>query len=210
MNKYFFIVFIFFVFFISCSDNIKQKELELKEKQLLIKERQLYIDSLRNTRIKQHKILKANSENKIERIQKLKFPSGYFKYKNEIYDYYFSCTDEIWGSCELKIISRTNKKNSITKFSNSNAIVNDIQLIDNYLYFYSEEAGGSAGNLTYIHFLIDLDNNSKYFLRKDCHVYDYSGCKLKNKTSFAKGKFKYIESEEINFLDDLENIDANN
>ncbi len=208
MNK---ILYIFLILFISCSYDNKQKELELKEKQLLIKERQLYFDSLRNARLEQHKIQKNIYENKIEKFQKLNFPSGYFKYKNEIYDYAFSCTDEVWGNCSLKITSRTNKNLSITKFSNSNSLVKDIQIIDNFLYFYSEEAGGSSGNHTYIHFLIDLDNNSKYFLRKDCYVYDYSGCKLKNKTSFAKGKNKYIESEETIFLNDenIENTEEN-
>ncbi|MDM1552856.1 hypothetical protein [Empedobacter falsenii] len=188
----------------SCNDT-KEKELQLKEKELELKEKQLRLDSIKaliNTTVEVPEIkdsvvkeetLKVKESNGVG-VKKLKFPKGQL---NSKYTYEFRCDDDVWGKCQLLI---KNNSQIIQRhfFNNTNNLVGDVKLIDEkYLYFYSEIAGGTAGNYYYYHFLINLLNSDIYKKELECVEWNHKECQLNDPLSILNSKYFYNESEDL-------------
>ncbi|MGV0948209.1 hypothetical protein ACTS9U_07030 [Empedobacter falsenii] len=194
------------VFSLFACNSTKEKELELKEKELELKEKQLRIDSIKtfnNTKIEEpilkdsivvkEETLKVKESNGVG-VKKLKFPKGQL---NSEYTYEFKCDDEVWGKCQL-LIKNSSKVIQRHIFNNTNSLVRDIKLIDEkYLYFYSEIAGGTAGNYYYYHFLINLQNSDIYKKELECVEWNHNECQLKDPLSILNSRYFYNQSEDL-------------
>ncbi|MFV0150267.1 hypothetical protein OBJ95_06605 [Empedobacter falsenii] len=196
---------IFLLILLFGCNNSKDKELQLKEKELELKERQFKLDSIKtlsnfeivesksiDSVIVKEEPIRVKESTGVE-IKKIKFPKGQL---TSNYTFEFRCDNEAWGKCVLYI---RNKNKIVQKYSitNSAGLIKNIQLIDNkFFYFYSEIYGGTAGNYSYYHYLIDLSNSQVYRKEMECVEGDHKECQLKQPLSIKFPAFRYYEESE--------------